>query len=94
MAASFNIERILDYQADQIELILASHRLSGRVTGGTVTPRWIRYQLLPEMTTRVAKVVALSEEMALRLGAPDVRISRQGPALQIEVPRADAQPFA
>jgi S-DNA-T family DNA segregation ATPase FtsK/SpoIIIE len=91
MEVSLNIERILEYQADQIELILASHRVPGRVMGGTVTPRWIRYQLLPELTTRVTRVVALSEEMALRLGAPDVRVSRQGPTIQIEVPRADAQ---
>ena len=85
------IQQILEYQADQIELILASHRVPGRVAGGTVTPRWIRYQLLPELTTKVTRIAALSEEMALRLGAPDVRISRQGPAIHIEVPRADAQ---
>jgi S-DNA-T family DNA segregation ATPase FtsK/SpoIIIE len=29
--------------------------------------------------------------MALRLGAPDVRVSRQGPTIHIEVPRADGQ---
>jgi S-DNA-T family DNA segregation ATPase FtsK/SpoIIIE len=91
MSPSFEYERILEYQADQIELILASHRVPGRIMGGTVTPRWIRYQLLPELTTRVARITALSEEMALRLGAPDIRIARRGPAIHIEVPRADAQ---
>lgn len=91
MSPSLEYERILEYQADQIELILASHRVPGRITGGTVTPRWIRYQLLPELTTKVARITALSEEMALRLGAPDIRIARRGPAIHIEVPRADAQ---
>ncbi|MCL4301321.1 MAG: AAA family ATPase [Anaerolineae bacterium] len=91
MSPSFEYERILEYQADQIELILASHRVPGRIMGGTVTPRWIRYQLLPELTTKVTRITALSEEMALRLGAPDVRIARRGPAIHIEVPRADAQ---
>jgi len=91
MVTSLEAERMLEYQADQIELILASHRVPGRVTGGTVTPRWIRYQLLPELTTKVTRIAALSEEMALRLGAPDVRVSRQGPTIHIEVPRADAQ---
>ncbi len=92
MSAPVSVQQILEYQADQIELILASHRVPGQVIGGTVTPRWIRYQLLPELTTKVARITALSEELALRLSAPDVRVSRQGPAIYIEVPRADAQP--
>ncbi|GIK42999.1 MAG: hypothetical protein BroJett011_68320 [Chloroflexota bacterium] len=91
MSPSFEYERILEYQADQIELILASHRVPGRIMGGTVTPRWIRYQLLPELTTKITRITALSEEMALRLGAPDVRIARRGPTIHIEVPRPDAQ---
>lgn len=84
-------EYTLEYQADQIEMVLNSHRVPGRVLGGTVTPRWVRYQILPELSSKVSKIAALSEEMALRLGAQDVRISRQGAAVQIEVPRADAQ---
>jgi S-DNA-T family DNA segregation ATPase FtsK/SpoIIIE len=35
--------------------------------------------------------MALSEEVALRLNASDVRVSRQGAAVKIEVPRDDAQ---
>ncbi|MCB0154863.1 MAG: DNA translocase FtsK [Anaerolineae bacterium] len=84
-------EQTLEYQADQIELILTSHRVPGHVLGGTVTPRWIRYHILPELTTKLAKISALSDELALRLGVKDVRVSRQGSAIQIEVPRADGQ---
>ncbi len=84
-------EHTLEYQADQIELVLTSHRVPGRVIGGTVTPRWIRYHILPDISTKVSKIVALSEEMALRLDAQSVRISRHGAAVQIEVPRLDAQ---
>jgi S-DNA-T family DNA segregation ATPase FtsK/SpoIIIE len=85
------MRRVLEYQADQIEMVLVSHRVPGRVTGGVVTPRWISYRILPEITTKVSKVVALSEELALRLGAPRVRVSRQGATLQIDVPREDGQ---
>ncbi|MBN1219648.1 MAG: DNA translocase FtsK [Anaerolineae bacterium] len=91
MPAQPNIEHILDYQANQIEIVLAHHRAPCRVLGGTVTPRWVCYRVIPELTTKVAHIIALSEEVALRLNAPDVRISRQGAAVQIEVPRADAQ---
>lgn len=85
------MRRVLEYQADQIEMVLVSHRVSGRVTGGVVTPRWVSYRILPEITTKLSKIVALSEEIALRLGVPRVRVSRQGATMQIDVPREDGQ---
>ncbi len=85
------MRRVLEYQADQIEMVLTSHRVPGRVTGGVVTPRWVSYRILPEISTKVSRVIKLSEEIALRLGAQRVRVSRQGPSLQIDVPREDGQ---
>ena len=38
------MRRVLEYQADQIEMVLTSHRVPGRVMGGVVTPRWVSYQ--------------------------------------------------
>ena len=83
--------QLLEYQADQIEMVLHTHRAPARVIGGTVTPCWIRYQIVPALGTKVTSIVKLSEEIALRLGEGAVRISRQGPNIHIEVPRADAQ---
>lgn len=91
MQAPVAVEQILEYQADQIEMVLASHRVPAHVVGGVITPRWVRYQTVPELATKVSRIIALSEEIALRLGAPSVRVARQGPTVQIEVPRADAQ---
>lgn len=85
------MRQVLEYQADQIELVLSSHRTPGRVTGGVVTPRWISYQVLPEVSSKVSKMIGLSEELALRLGAQRVRVSRQGAAVQVDVPREDGQ---
>lgn len=85
------MRRVLEYQADQIEMILASHKVPGRVTGGVVTPRWISYQIFPEISTKVSRIVALSEELALRLAVDRVRIARQGPIVQVDVPREDGQ---
>lgn len=85
------MRRVLEYQADQIEMVLTSHRVPGRVTGGVVTPRWVSYRVLPEISTKVSRIISLSEELALRLGAQRVRVSRQGPSLQIDVPREDGQ---
>ncbi len=91
MEPSVSTEHALEHQADQIEVVLRSHRVPGRVLGGTITPRWVRYQLLPELSTKVSRVVALSEEIALRLGVQNIRVVRQGATVQIEVPRSDAQ---
>lgn len=83
--------QLLEYQADQIEMVLQTHRAFGRVVGGTVTPGWIRYQVVPALGTKVTAISKLSEEFALRLGAGAVRISREGANIHLEVPRADAQ---
>jgi S-DNA-T family DNA segregation ATPase FtsK/SpoIIIE len=85
------MQQVLEYQADQIELVLNSHRVPGCVIGGVVTPRWVSYRVMPEISTKISRIVALSEELALRLGAQRVRITRQGPAVQIDVPREDGQ---
>jgi hypothetical protein len=41
------MRRILEYQADQIEMVLYSHKVPGRVLGGVVTPRWVRFEVVP-----------------------------------------------
>src|SRR5512145_1552597 len=83
---------VLNFQADRIERVLASHRVPVRVHSGAVAPRWIRFLLTPSLGSRVASVRNLSEELALALGAEDVRVARDGEAIAVEVPRADPEP--
>ena len=83
---------ILNMQADRIESVLASHRVPARVQGGTVSPRWVRFNISPALGARIATVRNLSEELALALGAQDVRVARAGEELTVEMPRADAEP--
>lgn len=77
----------LEYQADCIEATLASHKVRGRVTGGMVTPRFVRFDLIPEPGTRIRRIQSLAEEIALSLNAPTCRIVRRGGVVQVEVPR-------
>ncbi len=84
--------QVLEMQADRIEMVLQAHKAPAQVTRGIVTPRAVRFDLLPAPTTRVQRVQALAEELALALNAPAVRISRQGDAVCVNVPRADARP--
>ena len=82
----------LEFQADRIETVLSLHKVPARVTGGTVTPRWVRFQVLPAVGAKISKIKNLSEELAAALDAPSCRVSRRGAAVAIEVPRDDPQP--
>jgi S-DNA-T family DNA segregation ATPase FtsK/SpoIIIE len=84
-------QQLLELQADRIEMVLQTHKAPARVTGGVVTPRAIRFNLAPAPATRVNRLQALAEDLALALGAPGVNVSRQGDAVCLNIPRADAQ---
>jgi S-DNA-T family DNA segregation ATPase FtsK/SpoIIIE len=83
--------RRLDRQANAIESTLATHKIQGRVWGGTVTPRFIRYDLTAALGTRIQKALALRGEIAYSLGVSDIRIYRQGGVIRVEVPRGQTQ---
>jgi S-DNA-T family DNA segregation ATPase FtsK/SpoIIIE len=82
------VQRVLNNQANQIEMVLASHRVPARVLGGTVTPGTVRFQIATRMGTRLTHIQSLSEELALALSALSCRIVRQGGMLNIEIPRS------
>ncbi|MFN3763010.1 MAG: DNA translocase FtsK, partial [Anaerolineae bacterium] len=86
------MRRMLEYQADRIEAVLAHHKIPARVTGGTVTPRWIRFQVAPALGARIGAITGLAEELAAALDAPTVRVARQGATIAVEVPREDPHP--
>ncbi len=85
-------QRTLNLQADGIERVLQRHKAAGRVKGGTVTPRFIQFQVKPSAGTKVRKVQSLSEEIALELGTREARIYRSGSDINVEVPREEPEP--
>lgn len=84
--------RLLELQSDRIEQVLTLHKVPARVTGGTVTPRWVRFQVLPTMGAKISHIKNLHEELAAALNASSCRVSRRGAAIAVEVPRDDPQP--
>lgn len=84
--------RTLELQADAIEMVLAEHKVKGRVQGGLVTPRFIQFKVAPQIGTRVSKVAALAEEIALALGSREARVYRDGNRINVEVPRQGGDP--
>ena len=81
------IQQQLERQSSNIESALRFHKVQARVTGGAVSPRWTSFDLQLPLGQRVNRVLNLSDELALALDVSDVRISRQGGRLQIQVPR-------
>jgi hypothetical protein len=77
----------LNFQADRIERILASHRYPERVVGGVVGPRTIYYGLILESPAAACGIGRLSEELALGLGVISIEIEAQGPRVVITAPR-------
>jgi S-DNA-T family DNA segregation ATPase FtsK/SpoIIIE len=84
------LQAILDQQADIIENVLRAHKITARVWGGVVTPRFVRYELTTAADIRLNKVLALKDEVAMMLGVSDVRMYRKNGAVYVEAPRTKA----
>jgi S-DNA-T family DNA segregation ATPase FtsK/SpoIIIE len=84
-------KRLLNFQADKIEMVLAAHKAPARVWGGRLTPRTIQFHLAPAAHTKLVKLQALTEELALALGASSARLTRTHGTLSLEVPRTDSR---
>ena len=85
-------QQMLDFQANRIEMVLASHRVRGRIAGGLVTPRLVRFQFVPQLGERLSRLKKLSEEIALCLNTAECRIHREDGRINIDIPRAEAGP--
>ncbi len=82
--------KTLELLADHIEEVFEQHNVVGRVNGGLVTPKLVRFNVETAKGTKVRKVSALSEEIAMALGCREVRIRRDGGEIHIEMTRRTA----
>ncbi len=84
-------KRWLNLQADKIEMVLSAHKVPARVWGGRLTPRTVQFHLAPAANTKLARLEALTEEIALALGVPNARLTRTNGTLSLEIPRNDSR---
>lgn len=84
-------KKLLNFQADKIETVLAAHKAPARVWGGRMTARTIQFHLAPASNTKLNRLESLTEEVALALGVRSARITRNDGLLSLEVPRSDSQ---
>ena len=74
--SQYNLRHYLEGQSDRTEALLAAHHAPARITGGTVGPRLIRLFLNPAPHTRFATIQGLTDDLALALSIPSLRIGR------------------
>ncbi len=86
------LRRYLEAQADQVEAVLVAHRTPGRITGGTIGPRLIRFCLDPAPQTRLSAVRSLAEDLAVALKVPSLRIDRTHEGIILEFPNPEPRP--
>lgn len=76
-------------RAKILEATLGSFGVKAKVTDVQTGPTVTRFELQPEVGVKVSRIVALADDLALNLAAPDVRIEAPIPgkaAVGIEVP--------
>jgi DNA segregation ATPase FtsK/SpoIIIE-like protein len=82
--------QMLERLADRIEATLAGHKISVRITGGQISPRWIQFQTLPALGTRITRLEAMVDVLAAAVDAEACHVTTQRGLVLIEIPRPDA----
>ncbi|MEA3396408.1 MAG: DNA translocase FtsK [Chloroflexota bacterium] len=91
---SINLRSYLETQSDRTEALLAAHSAPARITGGTVGPRLIRLFLNPAPHTRFATIQGLTDDLALALRVPSLRIGRGDEGVILEMPNPHPRPVS
>ncbi|MCF0143483.1 MAG: DNA translocase FtsK [Parasporobacterium sp.] len=81
----------LDAVGRKIELVLENFGVNCKVTGRQIGPAVTRFELQPEMGTRVNKITSLADDLKMNLAVTDIRIEAPIPgknAVGIEIPNA------
>ncbi|WP_284351955.1 FtsK/SpoIIIE family DNA translocase [Roseisolibacter agri] len=81
----------LDAAAQRLEEVLRTFKIDGRITGRTVGPTVTQFEYEPAAGVKVRQIASLSDDLALAMRAPSIRIVAPIPgkgAVGIEVPNA------
>ena len=79
----------LDKVANNLEVILANFGVAAQVVDRQSGPSVTRFELQPELGTRVSKITSLEDDLKLNLAVSDIRIEAPIPgraAIGIEIP--------
>ena len=94
MTKSKNMRPYLEYQADRVEAVLAAHRAPGRITGGTVGPRLIRFFLSPAPHTRLSAIRRLADDLALAMRVSSLAVVRDENGVVLSFANPEPKPVS
>ncbi len=87
-----NSQKDLQNMAERLESTLATFGVHAKVINISCGPSVTRYELQPEMGTKVSKILGLKDDIRLNLAATDVRIEAPVPGTSyvgIELPNSE-----
>ena len=80
--------------AHKLEIVLETFGVNAKVIDTQVGPSVTRFELQPELGTRVSKITSLTDDLKLNLAVPEIRIEAPIPgraAIGIEIPNKSRQ---
>ena len=86
------MEKALARYARKIEETLAGRGIAARVTGGAVTPRWVRFEVFPLLEAGYIRIGEMGEPLAAALEVQACQVVYRGAMVSVDFPRADPRP--
>ncbi len=74
-------------QSRQIERVMDAHQLPAQVSGGTVSPQTIQFDLQTQLHGGWEWMRSLTDDLRQALGVPQISVSRENGRLQVSVAR-------
>ncbi len=92
LAALKRLEQIASENASILEMTLDSFNLKAKISNVSIGPNITKYELQPEIGTKVSRFSSLSNDLAMALAATSIRIEAPIPgkaAVGIEIPNKE-----
>lgn len=82
----------LDVQSQQINRVLSHHHVPATVTGGTVRPRVVQFDLQTQINAGIERIRGLKGDLISALGVGDVAVTGDDGRWRLNVARPDDPP--
>ncbi|UCG24854.1 MAG: hypothetical protein JSW55_02325 [Chloroflexota bacterium] len=86
------LQHQVEIQSHRIEQVLSRHQVPADVSGGSVRPHWVSFDLATQLSGSWDRLRKLTGELTSALGVPEVRLDRREGRLRLAVKRYEPHP--
>ncbi|HSG17947.1 MAG TPA: hypothetical protein VLE70_16735 [Anaerolineae bacterium] len=86
------LQHQVELQSQRIEQVLSRHHVPADVSGGSVRPHWVSFDLVTHLSDGWDRLRRLTGELTAALGVPEVRLDRHDGRLRLSVKRFESHP--